>query len=115
MSIQHIKQTHDLKDLESLGTVAIPLSEPACALHGKKVAIPGADDAQAGVWECSPGQFRRQVTRGEVMHILSGVCTFTPDDGEPLHIQAGDTLFMSPNTNGVWDIKSAIRKVYTLL
>lgn len=115
MSIQHIRQTRDVQDLESLGNVGIPLSEPACALRGRKLAIPGADEAQTGIWECSPGQFRRQVTRGEVMHILSGECTFTPDDGEPLHIRAGDTVLMSPNTNGIWNVKTTVRKVYTLV
>jgi len=49
------------------------------------------------------------------MHVLSGRCTFTPDDGEPVQISAGDTLFMSPNTMGVWDIHETLRKVYVLL
>jgi uncharacterized cupin superfamily protein len=55
------------------------------------------------------------VKRGEVMHILSGKCTFTPDGGEVMHINAGDTVFMSPMTQGVWDIEETVRKVYTLV
>jgi uncharacterized cupin superfamily protein len=35
--------------------------------------------------------------------------------GEVMHIVAGDTVFMSPMTQGVWDIKETVRKVYTLV
>lgn len=49
------------------------------------------------------------------MHILAGRCTFTPDGGEPIAIEAGDTLFLSPNTVGVWGIQEPVRKVYVLL
>lgn len=115
MTIRHIKQTRDLKDLDSLGKVGSPLSNPACTLRGKNIELDGTENLSTGIWECSPGQFRREVKRGEVMHILSGEFTFTPDGGEPIHGVAGDTLFMSPMTEGVWDIKETVRKVYTLL
>ena len=115
MSIQHIQQTRGLPELDDWGPVPVPLSEPACTLRGKEVKIAGAGHADTGIWECSPGKFRRQVQAGEVMHILSGECTFTPDGKAPLHIRAGDTLFMPPRTMGVWDIKSTVRKVYVLV
>lgn len=114
MTIQHIKNTN-ASVVSALGPVGIPLSEPACQLNGLKVVIPGRESTDTGIWECSPGSFRRQIAAGEVMHVLSGRCTFTPDDGEPVQISAGDTLFMSPNTMGVWDIHETLRKVYVLL
>ncbi len=101
--------------LEDWGTVDIPLSEPACTLRGISKAIVGRDDVQTGVWECSPGHFRRKNPHGEFMYILSGECTFTSDDGKVLNIKTGDSLFFSPNTEGVWDIKSTVRKVYVLV
>jgi uncharacterized cupin superfamily protein len=115
MTIRHIKQTRDHEALDDLGKVGTPLSEPACTLRGKKIELDGTENLSTGIWECSPGQFRREVKRGEVMHILSGKCTFTPDGGEVMHIDAGDTLFMSPMTQGVWDIQETVRKVYTLV
>jgi len=115
MTIQHIKNTKQFDGIDDLGAVDAPLSEPVCTLKGKAVELDGTENLSTGIWECTPGKFRRGVTRGEVMHILSGECTFTPDGEKPLHINAGDTLFMSPNTNGIWDIKSTVRKVYTLL
>lgn len=101
--------------LEDRGTVEIPLSEPACKTRGISKTIVGRDDVQTGVWECSPGRFRRKNPHGEFMYILSGECTFTSDEGEVLNIKAGDTLFFSPSTEGVWDIKSTVRKVYVLV
>lgn len=114
MTIQHIPQTRDWTPLEDLGPVGVPLSEPACALRGRKIVIPGAESASTGIWECSPGKFRRQVQDGEIMHILAGECTFTPDGQPPLVIRAGDTVFMSPGTQGVWDIRTTVRKLYVL-
>ncbi len=115
MSIQHIKKTTDTFELESWGPVGIPLTNPPCQLRGIKKVIPGKDATDTGIWECSPGRFRRQIAAGEVMHILAGRCTFTPDDGHTIAIEAGDILFLSPNTVGIWDIQETVRKIYVLL
>ena len=48
------------------------------------------------------------------MHILSGECSFTPQDGPALEIRAGDTLFFPANTIGVWHIRQPLRKVYAV-
>ncbi|MGF6483787.1 cupin domain-containing protein [Paraburkholderia sp. JPY419] len=115
MTIQHIKKTTNTPELESWGSVGIPLSDPACELRGIKKVIPGREAIDTGVWECTPGRFRRQITEGEVMHILAGRATFTPDDDHPIAIETGDTVFLSPNTVGIWDIQETVRKVYVLL
>lgn len=115
MTILHLAQTADLQPLDDLGVVGLPLSEPACTLKGRKIDIAGRPQASTGIWECSPGSFRRQVTAAEVMHILSGECEFIPDEGKPIHIKAGDSIFMPPDTNGVWKIYRTVRKIYTLL
>ena len=117
MNIQQFASTSTLSasELEDWGKVGLPLSEPPCQLRGKKMEIPGKPGADTGVWECSPGQFRRQIEAAEMMHILSGECTFTPDTGPTIFAVAGDTLYFPPNTTGIWDIKSALRKVYALL
>lgn len=115
MTIQHIRNTVATDELLDLGPVGIPLSEPACQLRLVKKLIPGKEAIDTGIWECSPGKFRRQILAGEVMHILSGHCTFTPDGGETMEIAAGDTLFLSPNTIGDWDIQETVRKVYVLI
>lgn len=117
MAIENLKGAAAIPSdaLEDWGTVDIPLSQPPCALRGLAKAIVGRDDVQTGVWECSPGRFRRKNPHGEFMYFLSGECTFTSDDGEVLNIQGGDTLFFSPHTEGVWDIHTTVRKVYVLV
>jgi hypothetical protein len=46
------------------------------------------DGVETGVWECTPGRWRRQIVAQEFCHFIQGRCTFTPDDGETLHIRS---------------------------
>ena len=46
------------------------------------------------------------------MHVVSGAATFRPDSGEPISLKAGDVLFFPPETLGVWELHSTLRKVY---
>ena len=100
--------------LQDWGTVGLPLSEPPCQLHGAKMILPLANSPEVGIWECSPGRYRRQVASAETMHIISGQATFTPDGGDSFLLQAGDVHFFPVNTVGVWDIQQTMRKVYVL-
>ena len=115
MNIQHVKKSATEPSLESWGDVECPLSALACQLRGITKIIPELAATGTGIWECTPGRFRRQIVPGEVTHTLSGRCAFIPDEGPSLAIEAGDTLFFSPNTLGIWDIQETVRKVYVLL
>ena len=116
MNISHLAQTASIEDLEAWGPVSHPLSMPACEVRGLLQIIPGKESVDTGIWECSPGRFRRAVSDAEVMHFVKGRCTFIPDGGAPpIRIAAGDTLFMPPNTYGVWEIDETVRKTYVLL
>ena len=100
--------------LDDWGTVGLPLSEPACQLRGSKVIAPIAHAPEIGLWECSPGQYRREIRSAETMHVISGDATFTPDGGEPVALGVGDVYFFPPDTRGVWNIKNPLRKFYVL-
>jgi hypothetical protein len=52
------------------------------------------------------------VTQAEFCHFTAGECTFTPENGAPIEIRAGDALFFPPNSLGVWDIRTTARKVF---
>jgi uncharacterized cupin superfamily protein len=112
MSIAHFKNTAQLTLTDSF-PVAVPLSEPVaqitetCVDHGNK--------RESGIWECTPGTWRRQITQQEFCHFISGRCTFTPDDGEPIEIKAGDAIMFPENSLGIWDIHETVRKSYILL
>jgi uncharacterized protein len=96
------------------GAVGQPLSEPPCQLRGKKLVLPIENAPEMGVWECTPGRYRRQIRSAESMHVISGSATFTPDEGEPVALHAGDVYFFPPETLGVWDVHSVFRKLYVL-
>lgn len=70
---------------------------------------------EAGIWECSPGEFRRQVLQAEYSYIISGEGSFTPEGGARIHFTAGDVLYFSANTHGTWEIRSTVRKNYFIL
>ncbi|MDV5139292.1 MULTISPECIES: cupin domain-containing protein [Yersiniaceae] len=97
-------------------------STPAKLPVGEVVARQGTDQhqesadghASIGVWESSPGVFRRHLKNREFSHILSGWCIFTPDDGEPVELRAGDAVLFPENCEGVWTVKETLRKTYVL-
>lgn len=68
-----------------------------------------------GVWECTPGAWRRQVLQAEYSYFISGRGVFTPDEGEPIHFQAGDAVYFPPNTTGVWQIEETVTKHYFIV
>ncbi|MCU1717892.1 cupin domain-containing protein [Pseudomonas sp. 5P_3.1_Bac2] len=112
MTIHHFKNTPQLSLAEPT-PVAVPLGEPVAITSGQ--GIEHADGVAAGVWECTPGRWRRQIAQQEFCHFISGRCTFTPDGGEPITINPGDALLFPANTFGIWDIQETVRKTYVLL
>jgi hypothetical protein len=68
-----------------------------------------------GVWECSPGRWRRQIMMAEFAHFLSGQGRFYPDSGDPFDIKAGDAIFFPMNTTGLWEITETLRKSYVIV
>lgn len=112
MSIEHFKNTAQL---------ALPDSNPVAVLLGEPIATTSSHDIEhedgvaAGIWECTPGRWRRQIAQQEFCHFITGRCTFTPDGGEAMHIRAGDALLLPANTFGIWDIEETVRKSFVLL
>lgn len=70
---------------------------------------------ETGIWECTPGRWRRQIVEQEFCHFLQGRCTFTPDGGETIRIEAGDALLLPENSLGVWDVQETVRKTYVII
>ncbi|WP_322059991.1 cupin domain-containing protein [Paraburkholderia sp. J63] len=115
MPITILSQSAQCQALTPSGPVGAPITEPACVTQTLEVPLEGAGNNRSGLWAVSIGRFSRHLANAEVMHILSGECTFTPTGGEAQPIKAGDTLFFPANTTGVWDIKTPLRKVYVVM
>src|SRR6185295_10686584 len=83
--------------LDQLGPVQKPLSTPVSQLIGRKY-IDEADGIDCmGIWECSPGIWERTIMQEEFAHFISGSATFIPEDGEPIVLKAGDTIWFPKN------------------
>lgn len=98
--------------LSDVGPVSVPLGYPVARLKCLEAVSLPEKQVEAGVWECTPGVWRRQVTQAELCHFVAGRCTFTPDAGQPIEIRAGDAVFFPPNSRGVWNVKETVRKTY---
>ncbi|MDH2406918.1 cupin domain-containing protein [Bradyrhizobium sp. SSUT18] len=103
------------EDLDSISPVSRPLGEPVSVMRSKVAFKSSTDAISTGVWECSPGRWRRQVFQAEFSTFLSGRCTFTPDDGPEIVLEAGDSIYFHTNTNGEWNIIETVRKAYVIL
>ncbi|MFV3402688.1 MULTISPECIES: cupin domain-containing protein [Pseudomonas] len=75
--------------------------------------LPGVE-ASTGIWECTPGSFRRALKQAEYSYIISGEGSFTPDGGQPLEFCAGDTLCFPEDCQGTWVVRRTLRKSYVV-
>jgi len=71
-------------------------------------------NAFLGIWECTPGRWRRQVLQAEYSYFLTGSGRFIHDRGEIVEFQAGDGIFFPKNSTGIWEIKHTVRKSYVI-
>ena len=112
MSISHFTDTARCA-LGEATPVAVPLGEPVAAT--RCISEARTDGVETGIWECSPGRWRRHIVQQEFCHFISGHCTFTPDGGEPIEIRAGDAILFPQGTTGIWDIHETVRKSFVLI
>lgn len=112
MTIQIFKQSATFGPLDPKGAVPNPLSSEICHTSAVNFQLEGA---RSGIWEVTPGSYARHIPEGEVMHILSGRCSFNPEKGEKLEICGGDTIYFPPNTHGVWEIYETMRKIFVII
>lgn len=114
VKVQQIGQAIELGGLEDWGSAALPGHE-GVRESGKQYVIAGSEAVDTGVFECSPGTYRRGVKQAEVMHLLSGSGSITPDRESAIHFRGGDTLFFEAKTEGLWQVDETMRKIYVIL
>ncbi|MDX1737415.1 MAG: cupin domain-containing protein [Alphaproteobacteria bacterium] len=102
-------------DLADWGPVGLPEGEPVSNLRGITLEETADGKLDTGIWECSPGRWRRQVKNAEMCHFHFGKCKFIHDDGTVLEIEGGDTVFFPANSTGIWDVEETVRKSYMIV
>lgn len=68
----------------------------------------------AGIWQSTPGKWRVEYDEWEYFNILEGYSILTEDDGEPLHLKAGDRMVLRPGFKGSWEVIETTRKDYVI-
>lgn len=113
MAIKQIKAVSDIPSdqLEDWGPVASPKPGPVSQLRGL-IINEHPDGSSAGIWECSPGVWTRQVMDAEISTFVKGHALFHPDAGETLEIRAGDTVYFDENSKGTWEVLATVRKTF---
>ncbi len=92
--------------------VPAPLDEPISIVRSASLTSSARSSNRIGVWECTPGRWRRQIVQAEFCHFLEGRATFTPDTGDAIEIVAGDVVHFPENSLGIWDIHETSRKIF---
>jgi uncharacterized cupin superfamily protein len=70
---------------------------------------------RAGIWDSTPyRRILRPQPVNELMHILVGSVTLTGEDGRPVRIGAGETVFVASGTLCAWDGDEHVAKVYVV-
>lgn len=113
MAVKHVKDVAGIlaADLEDWGPVGLPISEQVSRLRGI-VINEHEDGSEAGIWECTPGTWTRQVMDAEISTFVKGHALFHHDSGETFDIKAGDTVYFDENSCGTWEILETARKTY---
>ena len=72
-----------------------------------------SDDGQLfnGVWHCTPGAFYLD-NADETVCLIEGRATVTPEGGDPVQLEAGDTAFLPEGSRSLWEIHETVKKAF---
>lgn len=113
MAVKQTKAVSEIasSDLDDWGPVQLPISEQISQLRGVLINE-NADGSEAGIWECTPGTWTRQVMEAELSTFVQGHALFHHESGETFDIKAGDTVYFDENSRGTWEVLETARKTY---
>ncbi|MEQ8354024.1 MAG: cupin domain-containing protein [Kiloniellaceae bacterium] len=68
-----------------------------------------------GLWVCAPCKAEiESYPVHEMMTVISGSVTVTPEEGEPETFTSGDVFFIAKGTKCTWQITETLRKFYMI-
>ena len=70
--------------------------------------------AESGIWTCTPGTWRCEVTADEYCHFLDGSCTYAHESGECIEIEPDSLAFFPVDWKGTCKVRRTMRKVYMI-
>ena len=102
------------RELVDWGPVPAPLGEPVSRTSGRLLHREANGDSETGVWVCSPGRWRCEVSRDEFCQLLAGSCVYTEDGGATIALAAGDAAFFPAGWSGTCEVLETVRKTYMI-
>lgn len=70
--------------------------------------------AESGIWTCTPGYWRCEVTSDEYCHFLAGSCTYVHESGEEIEIRPDTLAFFPEGWKGTCEVHETVCKVYLI-
>jgi uncharacterized cupin superfamily protein len=112
-SVPHLKAVGSVSDLVDWGPIAMPL-QGSSRTAGRLLHKNDDGSSECGIWVCTPGEWRCEVTRDEFCHFLAGRCTYTDEAGEVTTIEPGTIAFFRAGWRGTCRVTETVRKVYMI-
>jgi len=69
----------------------------------------------SGIWECAPGKLQLAIKSDEFCHVIAGHWILRSTDGTVTEIVPGDSFFFPRGWTGECEIRSTVRKVFTIV
>jgi uncharacterized protein len=109
-TLKHPNAVTELKDWGAVPTMIEGRSQTSGVLLHK-----GPEGrSECGIWVCTPGTWRCEVTRDEFCHFLAGRCTYTHESGEVIAIEPDTIAFFPEGWKGTCVVSETVRKVYMI-
>lgn len=70
--------------------------------------------AESGLWICTPGLWRCEVTGDEFCHFIDGRCVYTHEGGEQIEIAPDTLVFFPKGWRGECEVQQTVRKIYMI-
>ena len=68
----------------------------------------------SGWWAATPGTYHATYAAIELVHMIEGEITITPDGGAPVMIGPGDAFVVEKTFAGTWKIEKEVFKHFTI-
>ena len=106
----HLTDAATRDDLVDWGPIAAPLE--GLSRTSGKVLHKDDQGGENGIWVCTPGAWRCEVSRDEFCHFLAGRCTYVHAGGETIEVAPGTIAFFPAGWSGRCTVHETVRKVY---
>lgn len=112
-SAPHLGQAATRTDLVDWGAQPDPVAGASHSM-GRLVHKGQDNRPEAGIWVCTPGEWRLSIPRDELCHFVAGRATYTRETGERVEVSAGTMVLFPAGWAGTCAVHETLRSTYML-